>query len=58
MEIMLVNISIGVIKLGRKKQYRQKRHEQVHSLESKSLFGHLVTELMQTQGVSQKEAEK
>ncbi|MFW6270704.1 MAG: DUF1670 domain-containing protein [Bacillota bacterium] len=43
--------------MGRKKLYRQKRHEQVHSLKSKSLFGHLVTELKQTQGISQKEAE-
>jgi len=42
--------------LGRKKRYRQKRHEQVHSLKSKSLFGHLVTELVKKQGFSQNEA--
>ncbi|MDI3547284.1 MAG: hypothetical protein PWR10_936 [Halanaerobiales bacterium] len=43
--------------MGRQLRYRQKRHEQVHSLKSKSLFGHLVTELRQTQGFTQREAE-
>ena len=43
--------------MGRQKCYRQKRHEQVHSLKAKSLFGHLVAELMQTQGFTQREAE-
>lgn len=43
--------------MGRPKRYRQKRHEQAHSLKSKSLFGHLVTELMITQNFSQREAE-
>ena len=43
--------------MGRQLGYRHKRHEQVHSLKSKSLFGHLVTELIQTQGFTQREAE-
>lgn len=43
--------------MGRQNRYRQKRHEQVHSLKSKSLYGLLITEFMQKQNLSQKEAE-
>ncbi len=43
--------------MGRQKRYRQKRHEQVHSLKSKSLRGLLVTEFMEKQNLTKKEAE-
>ncbi|MFW5891349.1 MAG: DUF1670 domain-containing protein, partial [bacterium] len=43
--------------MGRQKIYRQKRHEQVHSLKSKSLRGLLITEFMEKQNLTQKEAE-
>lgn len=58
MVIMIVSIFYGgTNNMGRQLRYRQKRHEQVHSLKSKSLFGHLITELRETQGFTQREAE-
>lgn len=42
--------------MGRERRYRQKRHEEAHSLYSKSLFGLLAGELRKAQVLSQKEA--
>lgn len=46
-----------MLDMGRQKRYRQKRHEQVHSLKSKSLKGLLVREFIEKQNLTQKEAE-
>lgn len=43
--------------MGRQQRYRQKRHEQVHSLKSKSLKGLLIREFTEKQNMTEKEAE-